>query len=165
MVFSAGNQGSLGSESPANNPGSFAVGSIDSSLNVAASSSRGASACDGSFFPEVVAPGVSVRTADLTFGGVFPDSYASGSGTSFAAPHVAGTMALLRQANPDTSVAELEQALTGTAVDLGAAGADNESGYGLIDAVAANDLLASNPGPTCTDADSDGFFAQAGCGT
>ena len=35
----------------------------------------------------------------------------------------------------------------------------------MIDAVAANDLLASNPGPICTDADSDGFFAEAGCGT
>ena len=165
VVFSAGNQGSLGSESPADNPEGFAVGSIDSSLNVAASSSRGPSACDGSFFPEVVAPGVSVRAADLTFGGVFPDSYASVSGTSFAAPHVAGTMALLRQANPDASAAELEQALTGSTVDLGAIGADNESGYGLIDAVAANDLLSGNSDPTCTDADSDGFFAEADCAT
>jgi len=165
VVFSGGNQGSLGSVSPGDNPGSFAVGAVDSSSNVAASSSRGPSACDGSFFPEVVAPGVSVRAADLTFGGVFPDSYASVSGTSFAAPHVAGTMALLRQADPGTSVAQLEQALTDSAVDLGVAGADNESGYGMIDAVAANDLLASNPGPVCTDADSDGFFAEAGCGT
>jgi subtilisin family serine protease len=72
---------------------------------------------------------------------VFPDSYKSVSGTSFAAPHVAATMALLRQAHPDTSVAELEQVLTSTALDLGVAGADNESGYGLIDAVAANNLL------------------------
>ena len=165
VVFSGGNQGALGSISPGDNPESFAVGAVDASLNVAASSSRGPSACDGSFFPEVVAPGVSVRVADLTFGGVFPDSYTSVSGTSFAAPHVAGTMALLRQANPGTSVAELEQALTNSAIDLGTGGADNESGYGIIDAVAANDLLAGNPGPTCTDADSDGFFAEAGCGT
>lgn len=165
VVFSGGNQGTLGSVSPGDNPESFAVGAVDSSNNIAATSSRGPSACDGSFFPEVVAPGVSVRVADLTFGGVFPDSYTSVSGTSFAAPHVAGTMALLRQADPGASVAELEQALTDTAVDLGAAGPDDDSGYGLIDAVAANDMLASNPGPICTDADSDGFFAEAGCGT
>ncbi len=165
VVFSGGNQGSLGSVSPGDDPESFAVGAVDSSLNVASTSSRGPSACDATFFPEVVAPGVSVRVADLTFGGVFPDSYASVSGTSFAAPHVAGTMALLRQADPGTSVAALEQALTGSAVDLGLAGADNVSGYGIIDAVAANDLLAGNPGPICTDADSDGFFAEAGCGT
>jgi len=87
------------------------------------------------------------------------------SGNDFAAPHVAGTMALLRQADPGESVAELEQALTDSAVDLGGAGPDDDSGYGLIDAVAANDVLASNPGPICTDADSDGFFAEAGCGT
>lgn len=165
VVFSGGNQGTLGSVSPGDNSESFAVGAVDSSNNVAATSSRGPSACDGSFFPEVVAPGVSVRAADLTFGGVFPDSYTSVSGTSFAAPHVAGTMALLRQADPGASVAELEQALTDTAVDLGPAGPDDSSGYGLIDAVAANDMLASNPGPICTDADSDGFFAEAGCGT
>lgn len=165
VVFSGGNQGTLGSVSPGDNPESFAVGAVDSSNNIAATSSRGPSACDSSFFPEVVAPGVSVRAADLTFGGVFPDSYASVSGTSFAAPHVAGTMALLRQADPGASVAELEQALTDSAVDLGTAGPDNDSGYGLIDAVAANDMLASNPGPICTDADSDGFFAEAGCGT
>ena len=165
VVFSAGNQGVQGSVSPADNPESFAVGSVDASHNVASSSSLGPSACDGSFFPEVVAPGVNVRAADLTFGGMFPNSYASVSGTSFAAPHVAGTMALLRHANPDASVAELEQALTDSAVDLGMFGADNVSGYGLIDAVAANDVLASDPGPTCSDADGDGFFAEAGCGT
>ena len=165
VVFSGGNQGSLGSVSPGDNPEGFAVGAVDSSLNVATTSSRGPSACDSSFFPEVVAPGVSVRTADLTFGGVFPDSYVSATGTSFSAPHVAGTMALLRQANPGASVAELEQALTGGATDLGEAGADNEYGYGLIDAVAANDLLTSNPGPICTDSDGDGFFVEAGCST
>ena len=165
VVFSGGNQGSLGSVSPGDNAESFAVGAVDSSNNVAATSSRGPSACDDSFFPEVVAPGVSVRAADLTFGGVFPDSYASVSGTSFAAPHVAGTMALLRQADPGASVAELEQALTDSAVDIGVVGPDDDSGYGLIDAVAANDMLASNPGPLCTDADSDGFFAEAGCST
>jgi len=74
VVFSGGNQGTLGSVSPGDNPESFPVGAVDSSNNVAATSSRGPSACDGSFFPEVVAPGVSIRAADLTFGGVFPDS-------------------------------------------------------------------------------------------
>ena len=73
-------------------------------------------------------------------------------------------MALLRQANPATSVADLEQALTASAFDLGTAGVDNVSGYGLIDAVAANDLLVNAPEPTCTDFDGDGFFAQTGCG-
>jgi serine protease AprX len=167
VVFSAGNRGSLGSVSPANNPDSFAVGSVDSSHNIANYSSRGPSACDSGFFPEVVAPGDNVRAADRTLNGQYPNSYATVFGTSFAAPHVAGTMALLRQANPNATVAELEQALTDSAVDLdpSTAGADNISGYGLIDAVAANDWLVNNPHPACSDADGDGFFAEEGCGT
>jgi bacillopeptidase F len=162
VVFSAGNQGSLGSVSPADNPAGFGVGSVDALLDVATDSSRGPSACDGSFFPEVVAPGVSVRTADLTFGGLFPDSYVSVSGTSYAAPHVAGVMALLRQVNPAATVAELEQALLGGAFDLGEPGADNESGYGLVDALAAYELLLGSTSSS-TDADGDGYTVDLDC--
>jgi len=163
VVFSAGNEGSLGSVSPADNPEGFGVGSIDASLSVSADSSRGPSACDGSFFPEVVAPGVNVRTADLTFGGLFPDSYVNVSGTSYAAPHVAGTMALLRQVNPGASVVELEQAVLGGAFDLGVTGPDNESGYGLVDAVEAYNLLTGTSSGGSTDADGDGYAADVDC--
>jgi len=167
VVFSAGNVGPYGSTSvsPANNPQGYAVGAVDGAATVADFSSRGPSACDGSVYPEVVAPGVSVKTSDLTFGGTFPDSYMWVSGTSFAAPHVAGAMALLASAHPDATVADLEQALTETAVDLGPAGPDHDTGYGLIDLVAAETWLANRPIPTCTDADGDNFFAQANCGT
>jgi bacillopeptidase F len=161
VVFSAGNEGTLGSVSPADNPEGFGVGSVDAQLVVADDSSRGPSACDGSFFPEVVAPGVSVRTADLTFGGVFPDSYVSVSGTSYAAPHVAGVMALLRQVNPAASVAEVEQAVLGGAYDLGETGADNDSGYGLVDALAAYELLLG--AAATTDADGDGYAVDLDC--
>jgi bacillopeptidase F len=162
VVFSAGNEGTLGSVSPADNPEGFGVGSVDTLLNVASDSSRGPSACDGSFFPEVVAPGVSVRTADLTFGGVFPDSYVSVSGTSYAAPHVAGVMALLRQVNPAATVAELEQVVQGGAFDLGEPGADNDSGYGLVDALTAYTLLLGSTSGT-TDADGDGYTVDLDC--
>ena len=168
VVFSAGNQGAGGqpstSVSPGNNPSGFAVGAVDSSLAVASTSSRGPSACDGSVFPEVVAPGVGVKTADLTLGGYSPNSYATLNGTSFAAPHVAGTMALLRQAKPDATVAQLEQAVTAGATDLGTAGPDNTSGYGLLNAPGAQQWLATAP-PPCVDADGDGYFARANCGT
>jgi bacillopeptidase F len=147
VVFSAGNTGMSGSVSPADNVNAFAVGAVDSSLNVAFSSSRGPSACDGTVYPEVAAPGVSVRAADLTYGGVFPTAYVNVSGTSAAAPHVAGAMALLRQAYPGASVDDLEQALTGGALDIGAVGPDNDSGYGLLDAAGALDVLASAPPP------------------
>jgi bacillopeptidase F len=167
VAFSAGNKGPAdsSSESPANNPEGFAVGAVDSALGVASTSGRGPSACSETLYPEVAAPGVNVRTADLTAGGLFPDSYVSVSGTSAAAPHVAGALALLREAFPGASVAELEQSLQDSAMDLGQAGADNESGYGLIDVVAASDLLSNPPPPPCTDNDSDNFFAESNCGT
>jgi bacillopeptidase F len=165
VVFAAGNDGPNAgtSSSPANNPGGFAAGAVDGAQNLDYSSSRGPSACDGSLYPEVVAPGVGVRTSDLSFGGVVPDPYALVSGTSFAAPHVAGTMALLLSFNPGVTADELEQALTGSAVDLGLEGPDNDSGYGMIDAYAA--LQRLQPANACTDADGDGFFAEADCGT
>lgn len=147
VVFAGGNYGpgSYTSVSPANAPGGFAVGAVDSSAGLMIQSSRGPSACDGTVYPEVVAPGVNVRTADLTFGGVYPSSYAWVSGTSYAAPHIAGGVALLLGAHPAATVDDLEQALAETAVDLGPAGPDQDAGYGLIDLVAAESRLASVP--------------------
>ncbi len=139
VVFSAGNSGPnpFTSTSPANDPESLAVGAVDQFNFVTGSSGRGPSACGGSTYPILSAPGANVRTADLTLGGVFPDSYTTVSGTSFAAPHVSGAMALLLSALPQLTVSQLESALKKTAVDLGEEGPDNESGYGLIDVYAA----------------------------
>jgi serine protease len=52
-------------------------------------------------------------------------------GTSMAAPHVSGVAALIRSQGV-TSPAAIEKLLEGTAKDLGAAGRDEEFGYGLI---------------------------------
>ena len=144
VVFSAGNDGpsAATSASPANNPDGFSAGSVNSQGIVAGNSSRGPSGCDNSIFPKVVAPGVNVITADLSFGGL--PVYANVSGTSFSAPHVAGLMALLAQAFPSATVADLENSLTQTAIDLGAAGADNNYGYGLADGLAAYNALADS---------------------
>ena len=143
VVFAAGNDGpaSASSASPANYDGSFSVGAVDNTDTIEFSSSRGPSACAGSLFPSVTAPGVGIRTSDLTFGGVIPDAYATVSGTSFAAPHVAGAMALLLSAFPGTAVADLEAAIARSAVDLGAAGPDNVYGNGLVDVAAAYQRL------------------------
>ncbi len=63
----------------------------------------------------------------------------SENGTSFAAPHVAGVLALMLSANPrltpDRAIALLES----TAIDLGPPGWDEQYGYGLVDAAAAVD--------------------------
>jgi bacillopeptidase F len=145
VVFAGGNFGPQAgtSVSPANDPGSFAVGATNEGSGVAGMSGRGPSACGDFLYPAVVAPGVNVWTSDLTYGGVIPESYASVTGTSFAAPHVSGAMALLRSAFPSASLNELEAALTATAVDLDPAtdGPDNTSGYGLVDVRAAYEHL------------------------
>jgi len=164
VVFSAGNSGSADSTSlsPANNDGSLAVGAVDEFLAAGYFSSRGPSACNGGLYPQLTAPGVNVRTADLTFGGIFPNSYAYNNGTSYSAAHVAGALALLQSAFPGSSLQERETALEQTATDLGDTDADNTYGYGMINVIAAYDALAnSNPGPV--DADGDGVTSDQDC--
>jgi subtilisin family serine protease len=141
-VFAAGN-GGPGADtgfSPANNPGALAVGSTSSLDVIANDSSRGPTSCGGTgrTFPSLVAPGVGIRTADLFSG------YTTQSGTSLAAPHVAGALALLLSAHPGLSATAQETALTSTAVDLGAAGVDDSYGAGRIDIAAALRSLGSD---------------------
>jgi subtilisin family serine protease len=102
-------------------------------------SSRGPSLCDGlTPKPELVAPGTTIRVA--TPGG----SYGTFTGTSLAAPHAAGVIALLMQAFPQVSGTEIKLALLATARDLGTPGDDNTYGMGLVDANAAFNLLQSS---------------------
>jgi bacillopeptidase F len=152
LVFAAGNSGPNPetSISPANYPESFAVGTVDESSVIHVSSSRGPSTCDSDFYPEVVAPGVSVKTSDITLGGNIPLSYTYASGSSFAAPHVAGAMALLLSAFPNVTVSQLELALKQSALDLGESGPDNEYGYGLINIGTAYDSLHNADSVTIT---------------
>jgi len=144
VVFSAGNGGPNASSSisPANNTGAFAAGGSDQLDEVMNSSSRGPSACGGGIFPALVAPGDGVRTADLTLGGLIPDATTEVQGTSFAAPHVAGAMALLLSAHPEATITQLELALLAGAEDLGPDGPDNDSGWGRLDVVKAEAELA-----------------------
>lgn len=114
----------------------FAVGAISTtSLNIASFSSRGPTICGGSgaleIKPEVVAPGVGIRSA------VRGGGYAVFQGTSMASPHVAGAVLLLKEAFPTASGTEIKFALYNTAVDLGDPGEDNTYGNGLIDVEAA----------------------------
>jgi len=137
-VFAGGNSGpgASTSMSPANNPEALAVGATSNADFLWSSSSRGPSACAGpTTFPELVAPGVNVRTTDL-FG-----FYTQQTGTSLAAPHVAGALALLLDAFPNLTPDQQEAALEGTAVDLGAPGPDNDFGYGRLDILAAHDSV------------------------
>ncbi len=85
--------------------------------------------------PNLVAPGDNSTTTALGGG------YVAYAGTSAAAPRVAGIAALMLQAVPGASPAEVAQALLETAVDKGPAGRDDRFGAGFPDALAATEAL------------------------
>jgi hypothetical protein len=93
-----------------------------------------------------VAPGVNIHTTDL-YG-----LYYAATGTSLAAPHVAGSLALLLSAYPDLTADQQTAALINAAVDLGTAGPDNNFGYGRLNVQAAYQWLqaagSATPTPT-----------------
>ena len=146
LVFAAGNDGPSASSdvSPAGYPGALSVGAVNDEAAMALFSSRGPASCSGELFPKLVAPGVDVLTTDVTLGGVFPDSYAYVTGTSFAAAHVSGALALLAGAFPDADPNELVQSLYETADDLGPVGPDNDSGHGLLNVGRAYEWLMTS---------------------
>ena len=146
VVFAGGNDGPAPATgvSPATSAGVIASGAVGASLDIANFSSRGPSPCTAGIFPTLVAPGEGIYTTDLSAGGV--SGYTTVSGTSFAAPHVAGVLALLAGKFPDLTVADLKNAVMRTTQDMGDPGADNSYGLGLLNANAA--LLALNGRPS-----------------
>lgn len=67
--------------------------------------------------------------------------YALSSGTSMAAPHVAGVAAIVWSKRPTLSAIQVRQLLESTAKDLGPEGKDYDYGYGLVQADAALQAL------------------------
>ncbi|MFN8945821.1 MAG: S8 family serine peptidase, partial [Pseudobdellovibrionaceae bacterium] len=74
-------------------------------------SSKGPRSSDGVIKPDISSPGANIISADMGAGA----KGAKLSGTSMAGPHVAGVMALLRQAHPALSPLELKSILMGSA--------------------------------------------------
>lgn len=72
--------------------------------------------------------------------------YEAWDGTSMAAPHVSGVAASVWSNHNSCTNVEVRTALQSTAEDLGAAGRDTAYGYGLVQAKAADDLLATSCG-------------------
>jgi bacillopeptidase F len=154
MLFAAGNEGPhvASIRNPANRVTSetnaFSVGMVDASsettpITVHRISSRGPSTCDMlSIKPEVVAPGVNIRTTNPN------NNFTNYTlGTSFSVPHVAGGVALLREYNPNATVDTIKWALLHGARDMGAPGPDTAYGHGLLDLLGALRLMPANLSP------------------
>ncbi|QKJ20812.1 S8 family serine peptidase [Microbacterium hominis] len=110
FVISAGNLSTRTSvTSPGCAPEALTVGAVDANGDVASFSSRGAVMGDHRVKPDISAPGVDIVSAWANgTGGV---KYRSMSGTSMAAPHVAGAAALVAQAHPEWTGDQIKRAL------------------------------------------------------
>jgi thermitase len=145
-VVSAGNTGAVD-----------ATAANDTMITVSATDSNDALAGWSTFGPvvDVSAPGVGIWTT--TRGG----GYGAPSGTSFASPATAGTVALMMAANSQLTPANIESLIKSTAVDLGTAGWDPYYGAGRVNAGAAV-LAAATAQSRDTTAPSAAIAAPAG---
>lgn len=105
------------------------------------SSSRGPT-LDGRIKPDVSAPGTQIYVASIRSLGPM---YHELTGTSLAAPLVAGMSAMLKQQHPDWTPGAIRKALRSTAVDIPGNQAlalppNNDEGWGAIQAADANAL-------------------------
>jgi serine protease AprX len=123
ICVAAGNEGpapySVGSPGCAREV--ITIGASALNDTVADFSSRGPTG-DGRVKPDVLFPGVKIvaaRAAGTSMGDVVNQLYTAASGTSMATPLAAGVCALLLQAEPSLSPAQVKARLMGTAVNLG----------------------------------------------
>ena len=136
VVVAAGNEGpdseTIGSPSAASKVITVGAGADlgERGFSLASFSSRGPTA-DGRIKPDLWAPGVHIHSTDRKGG------YRALSGTSFAAPFVAGVVALMLEANPNIKPRRIKRILVRGAENWAPGGRNNEAGGGRLQAYGA----------------------------
>jgi subtilisin family serine protease len=138
-VAAAGNESANNDTTPSfpanvNSTAVISVAATDASNRLASFSNYGATTVD------VAAPGVGIFSTTPN------NSYASYSGTSMAAPHVAGLVALMAAANPQATAAQIRSAIFSSAVPVASLAGKVATG-GLINAAAAVNLIRGTEPP------------------
>ena len=123
VIASAGNDGKSTVLFPAGYPGVMAVGASTPTNDRAVFSTYGSHL-------SVIAPGVDIYST------IPGGSYSLMSGTSMAAPHVAGVASLIRAGNPTLTPSQVRAQIEQTATHLGSPGFNPQFGWGLVNAAA-----------------------------
>jgi subtilisin family serine protease len=136
FVVSAGNSGpqpfTIGAPGAAD--AALTVASVDKTDRLASTSSRGPRLTNHAIKPDIAGPGVGIvaaRAAGTSLGAPVSDLYTRLSGTSMAAPHVAGAAAILAQRQPEWTPAQLKARLMSTSRNGGTS--PYEQGAGRVD--------------------------------
>ncbi|HWQ41932.1 MAG TPA: S8 family serine peptidase [Desulfosporosinus sp.] len=162
LIAAAGNYdpkwaGSLGVSYPASDPHVLAITATDKNSDIAAYSATGSKV-------DLAAPGDSIYS-DWWSSADGP-GYAYDSGTSMAAPFVAGEAALIWSQHLDWTRDQVIQVIEAGTRDLGTPGRDNDYGYGLVDVklavTNANQTLTTSTSPTIINKFSGKVQAIAG---
>ncbi|HEX6684523.1 MAG TPA: S8 family serine peptidase [Candidatus Limnocylindrales bacterium] len=145
FVVAAGNEGPR--RSTVSSPGCAAsvltVGAVNNDGVTAEFSSRGPVAGGMRSKPDLAGPGVDIKAAKANGRG--GDAYTTMSGTSMAAPHVAGAAAILAEQHPDWMPARLKAALV-SASHPRTTSRPQEQGAGMLDIARATKLTVVGPG-------------------
>jgi len=142
VVASRGNSANAAPSYPASHPGVVAVSAVGFDQQLASYSSYGDDtdvAAPGGDFEDLNGDGYSdgvLSTVGIDTNGYIQMDYGFMMGTSMAAPHVAGVVALMKSVNSELTPDEFDQLLASGALtrDIGAPGRDSHYGHGLIDA-------------------------------